>query len=114
MNVCAIIPARGGSKGLPRKNVTPIAGVPLIARTVNAAKAAALVTRVVVSTDDREIETIARAAGADIITRPASLSTDTSSSESALLHCIETLHSEENYLPVLIVFLQASSPFTLP
>jgi YrbI family 3-deoxy-D-manno-octulosonate 8-phosphate phosphatase len=114
MNVCAIIPARGGSKGLPRKNVTPIAGVPLIARTVNAAKAAALVTRVVVSTDDREIETIARAAGADIITRPASLSTDTSSSESALLHCLETLQSEENYLPELIVFLQATSPFTLP
>lgn len=112
-DVLAIIPARGGSKGLPRKNVLPIAGRPLIAWNIAAALAAKTVTRIVVSTDDAGIAVVARRYGADVVHRPADISGDTASSESALLHTLAHLKQAENYEPSLVVFLQCTSPLTI-
>lgn len=106
MSVVAVIPARGGSKQVPRKNVMPIGGVPLVARAIEAARAAPQIDRVVVSTDDAEIAEISRRYGAEVIDRPARLSGDTASSEAALLHALEELGDVE-----VLAFLQATSPF---
>lgn len=108
----AIIPARGGSKGVPRKNVRPLAGKPLIAHTIAAALAAIRVDRVIVSTDDDEIAAVAVAAGADVVRRPAAISGDTASSEAALLHVLDTLARSGTHLPATVVFLQCTSPLT--
>ncbi|MET9607773.1 acylneuraminate cytidylyltransferase family protein [Streptomyces sp. NPDC006512] len=111
MNVTAVIPARGGSKGIPGKNVAEVGGVPLVARAVLACRAAAHVTRVVVSTDDAAIAAAARAAGAEIVERPAELGSDRASSESALLHALDRLE-ERHAEPVgVLVFVQCTSPF---
>ncbi|WP_150126853.1 acylneuraminate cytidylyltransferase [Sphingomonas panacis] len=114
MQALAIIPARGGSKGLPRKNVLPLGGIPLIAHTIYAARAASRVDRVVVSTDDDEIATVAQRYGAEVVRRPAELASDTASSEAALLHTLDTLRADEGYEPDLLVFLQCTSPLTAP
>lgn len=110
--VLAVIPARGGSKGVPRKNVLPLAGKPLIAHSIEAARAARTITRVVVSTDDPEIAAVSRAYGAEVIDRPAELSGDLASSEAALVHALETLAAREDYRPDVLVFLQCTSPLT--
>lgn len=110
--VLAIIPARGGSQGIPRKNVQPLGGKPLLAHTIDAAKEAKSITRIVVSTDDQEISSVAKSYGAEVIWRPDELSGSKSSSESALLHALEFLKKSENYTPELLVFLQCTSPFT--
>ncbi len=110
MSVVAVIPARGGSKGVPRKNVRPIGGVPLVGRAVRAARAAASVDVVVVSTDDTEIAAVARDHGARVIDRPAELAVDQASSESALLHALDVLESQGER-PEVLVFVQATSPF---
>lgn len=114
MEVLAIIPARGGSKGIPRKNVRPLAGKPLIAHTINQARAAQTVTRVVVSTDDDEIASVSQEYGAEVVNRPAEISGDRASSEAALLHVLDELEKSENYIPELLVFLQCTSPLRLP
>ncbi|PRB09961.1 acylneuraminate cytidylyltransferase [Microbacterium sp. MYb62] len=106
----AIIPARGGSKQVPRKNLERVGGVPLVERAVRAAAAASGIDLVVVSTDDEEIAAVAAAAGARVVRRPAELSGDTATSESAILHALDEL--EAGGLRVEIVaFLQATSPF---
>src|SRR6188508_3044405 len=87
----AIIPARGGSKGLPGKNVMRVGGVPLVGRAVAAARAARSIGLVVVTTDDDEIARVARDAGAVVVDRPTGLADDTASSESALLHALDDL-----------------------
>lgn len=102
----AIIPARGGSKGVPRKNVRSLAGKPLIAHTILDAREASLVSSVYVSTDDPEIAQVSQAYGAQVIHRPPELANDTASSESALLHALETIELSLD----LIVFLQCTSP----
>jgi CMP-N-acetylneuraminic acid synthetase len=107
MNIVAVIPARGGSKGVPAKNLRPVGGVPLIVRAVIAAQSSHLVDSVVVSTDDYAIGLAARSVGARIIDRPAAFARDESSSESALLHAIGSLPA----LPDVLVFIQATSPF---
>jgi N-acylneuraminate cytidylyltransferase len=109
-----IIPARGGSKGIPRKNVLPVAGKPLLAWNIEAARAARRVDRVVVSTDDPEIAAVARRFGAEVVDRPAELSGDKASSEAALLHTLEHLEAAEGYRPDLVAFLQCTSPLTAP
>ncbi|WP_245258595.1 acylneuraminate cytidylyltransferase [Methylopila sp. M107] len=111
MRCIAVIPARGGSKGVPRKNVRLLAGAPLVARTIAAARAASLVDAVYVSTDDAEIAAAARAAGADVIDRPAGISGDEASSESALLHALDVVEAAGGPVRAL-VFLQCTSPFT--
>lgn len=113
MRCVAVIPARGGSKGVPRKNVRPLGGSPLVARTVAAAKAAMRVEAVYVSTDDAEVAAAARAAGAEVIQRPAEISGDEASSESALLHALDMIDAEGDPVGTL-VFLQCTSPFTTP
>lgn len=109
-----MIPARGGSKSLPRKNVLPLAGIPLIAHTIRAAQASIMVRRVAVSTEDAEIAEIARCFGADVIDRPIELATDEASSEAALLHALEYLEAAEGYRPDILCFLQCTSPLTAP
>ncbi len=104
--VLAVIPARGGSKGVPGKNLSSVAGVPLVVRAVLACRAARLVTDVVVSTDDPAIAAAARSAGADVVVRPAGISGDTASSEAAVLH---TLEAHQDARVVLLV--QCTSPF---
>ena len=106
----AIIPARGGSKGIPRKNVLPLAGKPLIVHSIDQAKASAHVKAVVVSTDDDEIDGVSERAGAMVVRRPGEISGDTASSESALIHAIGALRAQGLDLPELVVFLQCTSP----
>ena len=114
LEVLALIPARGGSKSLPRKNILPLSGIPLIGYTIRAAQSASLVTRVAVSTEDAEIAMIARRFGADVINRPIELATDEASSESALLHALDHLEAVEGYRPDILCFLQCTSPLTAP
>ena len=112
--VLALVPARSGSKGLPRKNVRPLAGRPLVAWPIATALRAATVDRVVVSTDDEGIAAIARDAGADVpFMRPADLASDTASSTDVVRHALDTLAAagaEYDYL----VLLEPTSPLTEP
>ena len=110
MEVLAIIPARGGSRRLPGKNLLDVAGRPLLIQSIEHAKTAKEVTRTVISTDDPAIQTVSLAAGAEVILRPSELSTDTATSESALLHVLNYLKDQEQYQPDLVVFLQCTSP----
>ena len=110
MNVVGIILARGGSKRLPGKNVRPLAGRPLIAHTIAAAKHATSLTRVVVSTDDEEIARVAAAFGAEVpFRRPAELATDVSPTIDAVAHAVEWLDRNGCRADV-VVLLQATSP----
>lgn len=106
----AIIPARGGSKGVPGKNLRRVGGIPLVERAVRAVSAASGVDLVVVSTDDAAIAAVAEGAGARVVARPAELAGDTASSESALLHALDVLESEGARVGT-VVFVQATSPF---
>ncbi len=112
MNVLAVIPARGGSKGIPGKNIRSVAGRPMIGWTIDAARRSKYVNRVVVSTDDSAIADVACRFGAEVVKRPAEISGDTASSESALLHVLESLRATEGYESDLLVFLQCTSPLT--
>ena len=106
MTVLALVAARGGSKGIPRKNIRQIAGKPLIAWTIEAALAAGKVDRVVVSTDDAEIAAVAKSAGADVpFMRPEELAGDNASGIAPVLHAIEML-PEFN----AVLLLQPTSP----
>ena len=109
----AIIPARGGSKGIPRKNLQPVGGVPLVVRTIDSARRAASLDLLVLTTDDADIAERAAAAGARVVDRPDAHSTDEASSESALLHALEVL-TDEGAAPAVVAFLQCTSPFTRP
>ncbi|MEU3501091.1 acylneuraminate cytidylyltransferase [Streptomyces hundungensis] len=104
--VLAVIPARGGSKGVPGKNLAAVGGVPLVVRAVLACRAARHVTDVVVSTDDPGIAAAARAAGADVVDRPADISGDTAGSEAAVLHTLEA-HPDAD----VVLLVQCTSPF---
>ncbi|MEV5004568.1 acylneuraminate cytidylyltransferase [Streptomyces sp. NPDC056159] len=109
--VLAVIPARGGSKGVPAKNLAPVGGVPLVARAVRECRAARLVTDVVVSTDDQAIAAAARQAGAEVVLRPAAIAGDTATSEAAVLHAMDA-HEALHGAPVDVVLLvQCTSPF---
>lgn len=105
--VLAVVAGRGGSKGLPRKNVLPVGGRPMIAWSVAAGQSAALVDRVIVSTDDAEIAEVARQAGGDVpFLRPAALANDQASVYDALFHAIDTIDGIFGW----VVLLQATSP----
>lgn len=110
----AIIPARGGSKGIPGKNIRLVAGRPLLAYTIEHALHTPQISRVVVSTDDSVIARVAMESGAEVVMRPPEISGDTASSESALLHTLDHLRESEGYEPDLVVFLQATSPLRAP
>lgn len=110
----AIIPARGGSKGVPRKNLRPFMGEPLVVHSIRHALSSSRVGRVVVSTDDPEIAQAAAAAGAEVCSRPAAISGDAAPSEPALLHAVEAVYPDARTRPRLVVFLQATSPIRDP
>ncbi len=109
----AIIPARGGSKGVPGKNLRRVGGVSLVERAVLVCLEAGRIDRVYVTTDDPDIAAAATHAGAEVITRPAALAGDTASSESALLHALDQV-SQAGLEPQVMVFVQATSPFIDP
>lgn len=108
----AIIPARGGSKGIPRKNVRPLAGKPLIVWTIEQALAVPSL-RVVVSTEDEEIAQVSRVAGAEVIERPLTLAEDTTATEPVVEHAISVL-TARGERPDAVMLLQATSPVRLP
>ncbi|MGB9979490.1 cytidylyltransferase domain-containing protein [Methanobacterium sp.] len=109
MNILAIIPARGGSKGVPRKNIKKIAGKPLIAYTIESAVESKHIDKVIVSTEDQEIAHISKEYGAEIIKRPEKLALDNSSTIDAIFHCLNYLKIEK-YMPDIVVLLQPTSP----
>lgn len=110
MSIIAFIPARGGSKGLPRKNIRSLAGKPLIAWSIEQALACRRISRVIVSTDCSEIAGIAKQYGAEVpFLRPSSISGDTATTESAMLHCCEYLKNHGG-LPETFILIQATSP----
>ncbi len=112
MEIVAIIPARGGSKGIPRKNLRPLNGLPLVAHAILLAQKVQQVNRVIVSTDDEEIAEVARGNEAEVVLRPPEISGDSATAELALLHALESLEQAEAYRPDLVVFLQCTSPLT--
>ncbi len=111
-HVVCIIPARGGSKGLPRKNVLSLAGKPLIAYSIEAARDCQLIDRIIVSTDDEEIARIAGQYGAEVpFKRPAELAGDDATTESVLQHAVCWLEENEKYQADIVVFLQPTDIF---
>jgi len=108
--VLAIIPARGGSRKVPSKNILPLAGKPVIAYTIDHAFASSSVKRSVVSTDSEKIADIAREHGAEVIMRPPELANDSARIDAALLHVLDTLREGEGYRPDAVVLLYANVP----
>jgi N-acylneuraminate cytidylyltransferase len=109
--ILAIIPARGGSKGIPRKNIRSFAGYPLIAWSIAAAKQSTYVTRIIVSTDDEEIAAVARECGAETpFLRPAELAQDKSTDLPLFEHALAWLAEHEGYHPEVVVQLRPTSP----
>ena len=107
----AIVPARGGSKGIPNKNITLVAGRPLIEWTIAAARAARGIDRLIVSTDSQEIATVARAAGAEVpFLRPAELARDDSPGTAVIVHALNWLAANDGYHPTYAMCLQPTSP----
>ncbi|WP_425830319.1 cytidylyltransferase domain-containing protein [Streptomyces fractus] len=109
--VLAVIPARGGSKGVPAKNLAPVGGVPLVARAVRECLATRQVTDVVVSTDDAAIAAAARDAGAEVVTRPVAIAGDKSSSEAAVLHAMDAHEALHGAAVDVVLLVQCTSPF---
>lgn len=109
MNIAAIIPARGGSKGIRKKNIVAFRGAPLITHTIRQANQADRIDDVYVSTDDEQIAETSQAADATVIERPDRIATDESATESALLHALETL-ADRDRRPDIVVLLQCTSP----
>ncbi len=109
--ILAIIPARGGSKSIPRKNLMMLAGKPLIAYSIEQALASRHVTRTIVSTDDDEIARVARGHGAEVpFMRPAALAQDLSTDLEVFRHALETLRDAESYACDLVVHLRPTGP----
>ena len=109
--VMALIPARGGSKSVPRKNLLPVAGKPLIAYSILHAQACPSITRIVVSTDDDEIAQVAKSFGAEVpFKRPADAASDTATDFQVFLHALTWLGAHEKYVPELVVHLRPTGP----
>lgn len=110
IRVLAVIPARGGSKAIPRKNLVPIAGRPLLAYTCAAVKNSRLIDRAILSTDDEEIASVARGLGLETpFMRPAALAGDTTPMIDVLRHALEEM-AAQHYVPDAVVVLQPTSP----
>lgn len=109
--VLAIIPARGGSKGIPRKNIKLFNGKPLIQYSINAAKESKYIERIVVSTEDEEIKNVSIECGAEVpFLRPGEFSSDISPTIDAVIYTLEMLKKEEGYVPEYVCLLQCTSP----
>jgi CMP-N,N'-diacetyllegionaminic acid synthase len=115
LRVLAVVPARGGSKGIPRKNLQLLGGKPLVAHAVETGLAAGRVDRVVCSTDDAQIADIARAAGAEVpFLRPAELAQDSSEDWPVFMHVLDWFDRQAGWPPDLIVNLRPTSPLRTP
>jgi len=110
MKIISIIPARGGSKGIPKKNIQPFLDQPLITHSINYSTMSKKVMDTYVSTDDHKIMEIAEQSGANIIKRPQNISGDTATTESAIKHVLSTI----TIIPDIIILLQPTSPFRPP
>ena len=110
ISVLGVIPARGGSKGLPGKNTMPILGKPMIAYVIEAAKKAKRLDRVVVSTDADYIADVAAGFGARVVRRPDEIACDAAPIEDSLRHAVRTLEAEDGYRPEAVVLMQANVP----
>ena len=112
MKILAIIPARGGSKELPMKNIQKLNGKPLIEYTIVAAKNCKKIDKIIVSTDNKKIANISRSLGVDVpFLRPKHLATDNSLSIDTVKHALQFLHDSQSYVPKIILLLQPTSPF---
>lgn len=109
MEILSIIPARGGSKGIPQKNIKVLDGMPLITYSIKSALNSRYIDKIVVSTEDVEIKDISEHFGAEIISRPTELADDDSKTIDVILHALNYLKSED-YNPKLVVLLQPTSP----
>lgn len=115
MSILALITARGGSKGIPRKNVLPLGDKPVIVWSIKAALTSRSVDRVIVSTDDEEIAAISREHGAEVpFLRPTELARDDTGHMDVVIHAIEWLEREQDYRPDLVLLLQPTSPLRTP
>lgn len=109
MEILAIIPARGGSKGIKRKNLKPILNKPLVAYSILSALNSKYITKVVVSSEDEEILEVSKKYGAQTILRPEELAQDETKTAPVMLHCLEEL-KKQNYIPDYVVLLQPTCP----
>jgi N-acylneuraminate cytidylyltransferase len=110
--ILAVVPARGGSKGIPRKNLVRIDGIPLVAHSIRHAVASTSITRVIVSTEDDEIAEVAVKFGAEVpFLRPRELAGDQVFDQPVFRHVLETLDQREGYVPQLVVHLRPTTPF---
>lgn len=111
MNIVAIIPARGGSKGIPKKNIIPLQGKPLIQYTINAAQKSQCIDRIFLSSDDDEIISVAKNLGLEsAYKRPSHLADDHSTTADAIMDALTWLEEKENYFPDAVLLLQPTSP----
>lgn len=108
--VLAVIPARGGSKAIPRKNIRLLLGRPLVAYTIDEARKCDYLDRLVVSTEDGETARICRGLGAEVVMRPPEFATDTAPTELAVIHVLETLAERDGYECDAVVTLEPTSP----
>ncbi len=113
--VLALIQARGGSKGVPGKNIRPLGGFPLIAWSVAACRLAETIDRVVLSTDSEEIAEVAKAYGVEVpFMRPAAFATDTATDFVVIKHALEWLRDNEGHVPDLVVQIRPTTPLRDP
>jgi CMP-N-acetylneuraminic acid synthetase len=111
MEILGIIPARGGSKGVPGKNIKPLLGKPLIAYTFDAVAASKYLTRTILTTDTEAIADLGRAYDVEVpFLRPAELASDNSPATGYISHCLEFMQREQDYRPEIVVLLQPTSP----
>ena len=110
MDIMAIIPARGGSKSIPLKNLKLLNGKPLIDYSINGSLKSKFITRTIISSDHPKILKRAEKLGAEILKRPKHLATDSSQLEPVMEHCLNHFKLKENYIPDIIILLQNTSP----
>ncbi len=111
MHILGLIPARGNSKGIPRKNMVPLLGKPLLSYTAASARGSKKLTRTVLSTDDEEIARVGRECGIDVpFLRPMALATDDTPMMDVVMHALSVLREQERYVPDIIVLLQPTCP----
>jgi CMP-N,N'-diacetyllegionaminic acid synthase len=112
VEILGLVTARGGSKGIPGKNVKLLAGKPLIRWTIDEACKSRLISRLLVSTDDEEIRSVSLAGGAEVpFLRPTEIAGDTSPHIEVMIHTLDWLKNEQNYQPDYVLLLQPTSPF---
>ena len=112
LTTLAIIPARGGSKSIPKKNIVDLHGIPLIAHSINTAKQTSLIDKTIVSTDSEEIKDISLQFGAEVpFLRPEDIAQDHTPDLPVFIHCLKWLAQNQDYVPDLVIHLRPTTPF---